>query len=45
MTVLMLLLAALSLAGIAGTVRLVARDGYRRIPLRPHDAGRSSGRA
>ena len=30
----MLLLGLLALAGIVGTVRLVLRDGYRRVPTR-----------
>lgn len=30
----LIVLAALSLAGIAGSIVLVVRDGYRRVPTR-----------
>jgi hypothetical protein len=34
MTVFLILLAALAVASIAGSLRLVARDGYARVPTR-----------
>lgn len=34
MSIDLLLLAALSVAGIVGSIVLVARDGYRRVPTR-----------
>lgn len=34
MTITFLILAALAVAGIIGSVVLVARDGYRRVPTR-----------
>jgi hypothetical protein len=35
MTVFLILLAALAVVSIAGSLRLVARDGYARVPTRP----------
>lgn len=35
MLALTIVLTVIALAGIAGTIALAARDGYRRIPRRP----------
>jgi hypothetical protein len=34
MTITLITLAALAMAGIIGSIVLVARDGYRRVPTR-----------
>jgi hypothetical protein len=39
-TALLFLLALLMVAAIVGTIRLVATDGYRRVPTRPTAARR-----
>ncbi|QLD11595.1 hypothetical protein [Microbacterium oleivorans] len=48
-TLLFLLLSALAVTGILGTLVLVSRDGYRAVPTRPHpgrgDGGAGGGKA